>query len=67
MTKQIPKLLKDAIEQNSIDIDVLTKHLRIPWLKLDMQFPTIDIELSKQDWRKKWKFDLKGENNYQVN
>ena len=46
MKDKIPKLLDDAIKQNDYDIDVITKNLKIPWLKLDMEFdkPT-DSEL----------------------
>ena len=61
MKDKIPKLLDDAIKQNDYDIDVITKNLKIPWLKLDMEFdkPT-DSELlnlySKNSWREKWQY-----------
>ncbi len=57
----IPKLLQDAMLGNTYDIDVITKHLKLPWLKLDIKFdlPT-DTEvrqlISPDDWRKKWQF-----------
>jgi len=62
MTKNnIPKLLQDAMNENSYDINIITKNLKLPWLKLDMQFdvPTdADIQqlLSQDDWRNKWQF-----------
>lgn len=62
MTKNnIPKLLQDAMNENSYDIDVITKNLKLPWLKLDINFdvPTdaeIQQLISPDDWRKKWRF-----------
>ena len=57
----IPKLLKDAMSENTFDIDVITKHLKLPWLKLDIKFDEpSDAEVeqmkSRDDWRKKWQF-----------
>jgi hypothetical protein len=72
MTKDnIPKLLKDAMSQNSYDIDVITKYLKIPWLKLDITFDTpsnddIKETLSETDWRGKWQFPDDGKMSYQV-
>ena len=56
MKDKIPKLLKDAIGENSIDIDIITKKLKIPWLKLDISFdPPSDADiyqlLSNKDWQ----------------
>lgn len=68
---QLPKLLNDAITQNELDIDIITKNLKLPWLKLDIQFPNLEenyintLEDTK-DWRGKWKFKNLEENNYQV-
>lgn len=62
MTKNnIPKLLQDAMTENTYDINVITKHLKLPWLKLDIKFdvPTdqqIQQLISPDDWRKKWQF-----------
>ena len=59
------------MNENSYDIDVLTKKLKIPWLKLDMEFdkPT-DNELldlySKNDWREKWQLPDNENRSYQV-
>ena len=71
MKDKIPKLLDDAIKQNDYDIDVITKNLKIPWLKLDMEFdkPT-DSELlnlySKNSWREKWQYLTTAFHSYQV-
>tara|TARA_R110000824_G_scaffold12457_2_gene54598 strand:+ start:2034 stop:2771 length:738 start_codon:yes stop_codon:yes gene_type:complete len=71
MKDKIPKLLDDAIKQNDYDIDVITKNLKIPWLKLDMEFdkPT-DSELlnlySKNSWREKWQYLTTAFHAYQV-
>ena len=71
MKDKIPKLLDDAIKQNDYDIDVITKNLKIPWLKLDMEFdkPT-DSELlnlySKNSWREKWQYLTTDFHSYQV-
>ena len=67
MTKQIPKLLKDAMENNTVDVDVLSKHLKIPWIKLDIKIPNLDIPISTEDWREKWGFKDLDKNSYQVN
>lgn len=71
MKDKIPKLLDDAIKQNDYDIDVITKNLKIPWLKLDLKFdkPTNEdiTELSSDnDWRKKWNFPDQQVASYQV-
>ena len=67
---KIPKLLADSMSQNSYDIDVITKHLKLPWLKLDIKFDTpsdqdIEETLSHTDWRHKWKWNS-SDNAYQV-
>ena len=61
MTDNIPKLLQDAINENTYDIDVITKNLKLPWLKLDLKFdqPTdkdINELIATDDWRNKWNF-----------
>lgn len=71
MKDKIPKLLKDAIGENSIDIDIITKKLKIPWLKLDISFDPpsdadIDQLLSNKDWRKKWNSTDQDSASYQV-
>jgi hypothetical protein len=38
MKDKVPKLLADAMSGNDYDIDVITKHCKIPWLKLDIKF-----------------------------
>lgn len=71
MKDRIPKLLNDVITGNTYDIDVITKKLKIPWLKLDMQFdrPSAD-ELasvsSSTDWREKWQLPDSKNRSYQV-
>ena len=57
----IPKLLQDAMRENAYDVDVITKHLKLPWLKLDLKFDTpteteVKQLISPDDWRKKWQF-----------
>ncbi len=69
--KKIPKLLDDAIKHNTHDIDVITKHLKLPWLKLDLDFGVwSDTDIASlrtsDDWRTKWKFSNGLENSYQV-
>ena len=72
MTKdKIPKLLDDAMKQNTHDIDVITRHLKLPWLKLDLDFGVwddTDIHIMKtsDDWRTKWKFPNILKNSYQI-
>ena len=71
MKDRIPKLLNDVITGNTYDIDVITNKLKIPWLKLDMQFdrPSAD-ELasvsSSTDWREKWQLPDSKNRSYQV-
>jgi len=67
----LPKLLKDAIDENSYDIDIITKHLKLPWLKLDLDFGEwtehhVKILKSLDDWRKKWSRADTVKNSYQV-
>jgi len=69
--KQLPKLLADAIEHNCVDVDVITKNLKLPWLKLDIKFPTLDYDYlnnleDTKSWRAKWKFKNIDSNSYQV-
>lgn len=69
--KNLPKLLNDAHLLNEIDIGVITKNLKIPWLKLDFSIakPTkaqINTLITNQDWRKVWKFKDYSINSYQV-
>ena len=71
MKDRIPKLLSDVIAENTYDVDVITKKLKIPWLKLDMPFdrPSAD-ELasvsSSTDWREKWQLPDSKNRSYQV-
>jgi hypothetical protein len=69
--KKIPKLLDDAIKRNTHDIDVITKNLKLPWLKLDLDFGVWDETdiaylRTSEDWRTKWKFSDVDKNSYQV-
>ena len=71
MTDKLPKLLTDSIEQNSIDIDIITKKLKLPWLKLDIKLDSVDKnELEKmtsnKDWRKQWDYPNHDADSYQV-
>ena len=71
MKDKMPKLLSDVIEENTYDIDVITKKLKIPWLKLDMPFDRpSDYELasvySSNDWREKWQLPDTKKRSYQV-
>lgn len=68
---KLPKLLKDSIEQNDYDIDVITKHLKLPWLKLDLDLGSWTQDDCKElhssnDWRTQWEFPDAGTNAYQV-
>jgi len=57
----LPRLLQDAIKSNEYDIDVITKHLKLPWLKLDLDFGLDENDhdqlMSQEDWRTKWNFN----------
>lgn len=71
MKEKMHKLLKDAMGQNHADVDVITKKLKLPWLKLKINFPSIEETYFKklqteQDWRKKWQFQSYEQNSYQV-
>tara|TARA_R110000803_G_scaffold17250_1_gene46699 strand:+ start:1667 stop:2404 length:738 start_codon:yes stop_codon:yes gene_type:complete len=71
MKNNIPKLLKDSIEQNSYDIDIITQKLKLPWLKLDLSFDAPSTEdlaglYSTNDWRDKWQFKNNSDNAYQI-
>ena len=71
MNDKIPKLLRDSIEQNDYDIDVITKKLKLPWLKLDIKLDEPTQEEIKQmysnaDWREKWNYPTLTEDSYQV-
>ena len=64
MTEELPKLLKDAIKQNRPNAEIITKQLKLPWLKLDIKLPTfIDFwpkyleSIKGKDWRQQWKFE----------
>lgn len=73
----LPKLLKDSIEQNEFDIDIITKKYKLPWLKLDLQSPELSTDYlsslfsSAEDlrtqWKTQWKFNLREQSSYQVN
>jgi len=70
-TDKLPKLLKDAIEKNAYDIEIITKKLKLPWLKLDLNFGSwtnkdCEILYSSDDWRTKWQFPDAEKNSYQV-
>ena len=71
MTDNIPKLLKDIIEQNTFDIDVITKKLKLPWLKLDIKIKSPGEDqmqnfVSNKDWRKQWNYPDTEQDSYQV-
>jgi hypothetical protein len=72
MTKNmLPKLLQDAINENSIDVKILTEQLKLPWLHLNIKFPKLSTEYVNQledgkDWRDQWKFKAAANNSYQV-
>ena len=71
MTDKIPKLLKDSIEQNTFDIDVITKKLKLPWLKLDIKIKSPGEDqmqnfVSNKDWRKQWNYPDTEQDSYQV-
>lgn len=73
MTDKLPKLLKDAIEQNKPDVKVITENLKLPWLKLDLTFPNMPTywptyleNIEGKDWRGQWKFEEDSKSNYQV-
>ena len=68
---KLPKLLRDALQDNTYDVDVITKHLKLPWLKLDIELGTwSDDEIGQlqtsDDWRSQWRFKGLNENAYQV-
>ena len=55
----LPKLLQDVLNHNSVDVKIITETLKLPWLKLNLKFPTITEEQIKNlaeviDWRKIW-------------
>lgn len=66
----LPRLLQDAIKSNEYDINVITKHLKLPWLKLDLDFGLDENDhdqlMSQEDWRTKWNFPSLEDNSYQV-
>jgi hypothetical protein len=72
MKDKVPKLLADAMSGNDYDIDVITKHCKIPWLKLDIKFDVLtddDIaELNSNiNWRENWNYPTLEQDSYQVN
>lgn len=71
MKDNIPKLLKDSIEKNTVDINIITKNLKLPWLKLDIEIslPSEDQLqnfVSNKDWRKQWNYPEPQKDSYQV-
>jgi len=71
MKDNIPKLLKDSMEQNTLDIDVITKKLKLPWLKLDIKLDIPDKDhirelTSNTDWRSRWNYPDLVADSYQV-
>ena len=70
-TDKLPKILQDSIRENSVDIEVITKYLKLPWLKLDIKFDTptqqdLKETFSNTDWRQKWQFPDHENQAYQV-
>lgn len=71
MTDNIPKLLRDSIEQNTFDIDIITKKLKLPWLKLDIKIKSpgedhLQNFVSNKDWRTQWNYPDTEQDSYQV-
>jgi len=71
MTDDIPKLLRDSMEKNTFDIDVITKKLKLPWLKLDVKINSPSADqlqnfVSNKDWRKQWNCPEPENDSYQV-
>lgn len=70
--QQKPKLLADAMEQNQFDVDIVTKKLKLPWLKLDIKAPKMSAEYLEtlhadaSDLRTAWQFRKLKESAYQV-
>ena len=63
MKNKLPKLLQDVLDNNTFDVDIITKKLKLPWLKLNIKFdPPTNSDLEKlyttDDWRKLWKFGI---------
>ena len=73
MNVKLPALLQDSINRNAPDVDVITKHLKLPWIKLDLKFPALSgnyINNKHQEsinWRHKWNYDTENALGYQVN
>lgn len=73
MSDKLPRLLQDSIDYNAPDIGILTRHLKLPWIKLDLKFPTLSqdyINTKHQEsisWRHKWNYDTENTLGYQVN
>lgn len=71
MKNKLPKLLQDVLDNNTFDVDIITKKLKLPWLKLNIKFdPPTNSDLEKlyttDDWRKLWKFEDYSKNAYQI-
>mgnify|MGYP000997364614 CR=1 FL=1 len=37
MKNKLPKLLQDVLDNNTFDVDIITKKLKLPWLKLNIK------------------------------
>ena len=68
----IPKILADALAYNAVDVDIICRRLKIPWLTLDLTAPVLaqsyleDLYLRSLDWRETWGFQDLENNAYQV-
>lgn len=68
----IPRLMQRCLEFNAFDIDIVSNSLKLPWLKLNLQFTNnLDLEYinslasMNQGWRDQWGTQFK-DTDYQV-
>lgn len=64
MNDKLPAMLAQCLQHNEPEVEIITKRLKLPWLKLDLSAPKLDadyinqVENLSQNWRSIWEYDL---------
>ena len=61
MDNNLPELLKQCIEHNEPSVDIITNRLKLPWLKLNLNFSNVldneyvqKLQAEELSWRTTW-------------
>lgn len=65
MNDNLPELLKQCMDLNEPSVDIITNKLKLPWLKLDLNFSNTlgdeyvqKLQAEEASWRALWKTDF---------